>query len=130
MIKRNSKRLQLLKEELQAIERDIEIAKQLRPSKEVLELTRRLYGRLSFVKRQISELEMSKEQKERERQARRAKANKNRSEKNKRNWRYIGSIKENYFPDKSKKEIRSSFRKHKKGLDTDIPDVVWRNPSP
>jgi len=123
-------KLEKLREELGAIERDIEISKQLRPSKEVLDLRRRLFGRLSFVKQQISKLVMSRQEKERERQRRLADANKNRSEKNKRSWRFIKSVQQNYFPDKSQKEIRSSYKKFKQGLETDVRDVVWRNPSP
>jgi hypothetical protein len=58
------------------------------------------------------------------------KANKNRSTKMKRTWRYVKAIKENYASDKSAKEIRSALKKHRQGLETDIPDVAWRNPSP
>ncbi|MGH9922811.1 MAG: hypothetical protein ACRD38_08680 [Nitrososphaerales archaeon] len=130
MKKRNSRRLQSLEEELKAIERDIEISKQLRQSKEVLELTRRFYGRLSFIKQQISKLVMSKEEKEKERQTRLSKASKNRSSKMKTSWQFWKSIQRNYFPDKTLKEIRAKWKRHRQGLTTDIPDVVWRNPSP
>ena len=84
----------------------------------------------NFVLRRIEQLESTKEAKEKDRKERSVKANKNRSVKNRRNWRYWKSIQENFFPEKSLKEIRSSFKKHKEGLDTDIADVVWRNPSP
>ena len=56
--------------------------------------------------------------------------NKNRSSKNKRVWNYVKSIQRNYYPNKSLKEIRSLLKKHRQGLETDIPDVAWRNPSP
>ena len=57
-------------------------------------------------------------------------ANKNRSSKNKRSWNYVKSIQRNYFTDRPIKEIRTALKNHRKGLETDIPDVVWRNPSP
>lgn len=123
-------RLERLQKELEAIERDIEILKQLRPLKEVLDLRRRLFGRLSFVKRQIAKLESSKTQHEKEKQERSIKANKNRSAKNKKNWRFWKNIQQNYYPDKSLKEIRAAWKRQKQALETDIPDVVWRNPSP
>jgi len=74
---------------------------------------------------------LTKEQREFiEKYKKRNKANRNRSVKNKRVWKYVKSIKENYFPDKSLKEIRTSLKNHRKGLETDIPDVAWKNPSP
>lgn len=48
----------------------------------------------------------------------------------KREWRYFEAIQENYLPDRSKKEIRSLFSKRRKGMEVDVDDVVWRNPSP
>lgn len=123
-------RLERLRQELQDIETEIVALSTFRDTPQKRHFLRLLHGQRSHILAEIKKITSSKEDKEKARQERIAKANNNRSEKNKRNWRYIRSIQENYFPDTSKKEIRSSFRKHKKGLDTDIPDVVWRNPSP
>lgn len=48
----------------------------------------------------------------------------------KRTWDYFRAIQRTYYPEKSLREIRSQFKKHKEGLETDVPDVAWRNPSP
>ena len=123
-------RLQSLKDQLTNIERELDELKNFRLTPALKRFKRQLEGEKSFVKSEIAKLETTKAQKEQERQLRREIANRNRSSKNKRVWNYVKSIKENYFPDKSLKEIRSSLKKHRHGLETDIPDVAWRNPSP
>ena len=80
--------------------------------------------------RKITKLQETEGERKKRHKRRLETANRNRSSKNKRNWNYVKSIKENYFPDKPLKEIRTSLKKHRKGLETDIPDVAWRNPSP
>ena len=83
-----------------------------------------------MIKEIIRKLTLTKQDKEHQRKHRKSQANKNRSSKNKRVWNYVKSIQQNYFPDKSLKEIRSALKNHRRGLETDIPDVAWRNPSP
>jgi len=70
------------------------------------------------------------EEKEKQRLERIRRANKNRSSKNRRTWNYVKAIRDHYFPEKPLKEIRTSLKNHRQGLETDIPDVAWRNPSP
>ncbi len=56
-------------------------------------------------------------------------ANKTRSSKLKKYHRYMRLIRDNY-PDLSYSEIRKQFAKRRDGFDSDVPDVVWQNPSP
>ncbi len=56
-------------------------------------------------------------------------ANTKRAGKLKRYHNYIRQIRNN-FPDLSYNQIRKQLKERKKGLDVDIPDVVWQNPSP
>ena len=49
--------------------------------------------------------------------------------KNRRNWNYIKSIAKNYDTGKSVTELRTEFSKFKKGLESDIQDIIWRNHS-
>ena len=122
-IKRLEKDFELIKEEMEKLEsfRDTILLRKFK---------RQLQGELSTIRNQIKITPKTREQKEEQKQEKRNKANRNRSIKNKRVWKYVKSIKENYFPDKSLKEIRTSLKKHKQGLETDISDVAWRNPSP
>jgi hypothetical protein len=48
----------------------------------------------------------------------------------KRSWRYFEAVQQSYAPEKSTKEIRSLFTRRRKGMQVDISDVAWRNPSP
>ncbi|NMJ87182.1 MAG: hypothetical protein EX285_05010 [Thaumarchaeota archaeon] len=58
-------------------------------------------------------------------------ANVMRSSKMKRYYRYLKSIKENYFPDIPLRQLRTMYNRKKKGLDVaEIDDAVWDNPSP
>ena len=123
-------RSQSLKDRLKDIERELEALKIFRFTPQLKKFIRNLEGERSFVKSEIAKLETTKEQKEQDRLERLHKANQNRSSKNKRVWNYVKSIQRNYKPDLTTKEIRSMLRKHRQGLETDIPDVAWRNPSP
>jgi len=122
-IKRLEKDFELIKDEISKLEsfRDTVLLRKFK---------RQLQGELSSLRNQIKITTETREQKEDDKQKRRNKANRNRSVKNKRVWNYVKSIQRNYFPDKSLKEIRTSLKNHRKGLETDIPDVAWRNPSP
>lgn len=123
-------RVQKLQNELEAIKKEIESLQTFRLTNHVRHLIRQLFGEQSHIKVQLRKLQATQESKEKERQERFARANKNRSEKMKRSWRYFKAIRENYPITKSLREIRSAFKKHKQGLETDVVDVIWRNPSP
>ena len=106
--------------------------KRFRQTKQRDQFIRQLVGEQSYVKRQLSSLllPLSKRETKREKQRRLSQANKQRSIKMTRSWDYFRSIQQNYYPDKSLKELRSLFKKHKEGLETDVSEVAWRNPSP
>ena len=124
------KALKALRKDFETILKELLDLDRFRDTKALRKFRRQLQGELSNIKEQIKKLTESKEQREERRQKIIEKANLNRSSKNKRNWNYVKSIQQNYFPDKSLKEIRSALKRHKQGLETDIPDVAWRNPSP
>ena len=60
--------------------------------------------------------------------ARRISANKNRSVKLKRYWRYIKLIRDN-FPNLETNQIRTQLKKRQQGMESNIPDAIWQNPS-
>lgn len=119
-----------LQEELAKIRTEIEKLSGFRNTSFTRKFRRQLEGEKSVILANISKLTKSKESIEQERLQQLSKANRNRSSKNKRNWNYVKSIQQNYRPDLSLREIRSLLKKHRQGLETDIPDVAWRNPSP
>ena len=55
-------------------------------------------------------------------------ANRIRSTKLKRYWRYIKLIRDN-FPNLETNQIRAQLKKRQQGLESDIPDAIWQNPS-
>jgi len=124
------RRIKRLEKDFESINEELEKLESFRDTILLRKFKRQLLGELSTLRNQIKITTETREQREEQKQKRRNKANRNRSVKNKRVWKYVKSIKENYFPDKSLKEIRTSLKNHRKGLETDIPDVVWRNPSP
>jgi len=124
------KSIDKLQKELKAIQGELQDLERFRDTKTLRRFKRILHGDLSTTKEKIKKLTETQKERDERRKQRLETANKNRSSKNKRVWNYVKSIKENYFPDKSLKEIRSSLKKHRHGLETDIPDVAWRNPSP
>ena len=129
-ISNSMNKIQKLLKELEPIENEIKSALAFRQTKYVRQLLRQLFAESSQIKNQIKKLQSSAESKQKERQQRKQRANQNRSTKMSRAWRYFKSIQENYLPDKSTKYIRSQFSKFKRGLETDISEVIWRNPSP
>lgn len=124
-----SKKLQRLRQRLAEIETELKKLEGFRATKALLQFRRQLAGEQSYLKRQIH-LQKPRRISAAERRRIASQANRNRSEKMKRTWRYFRAMQENYYPDKNLKEIRSSFKKHREGLETEIPDVAWRNPSP
>jgi len=124
------RKLDKLRKQLESIQAEIVKLSEFRESQALKKFQRQLKGELSVIKENIRKLTLTKQDKQRLRKHKQTQANRNRSSKNKRVWNYVKSIREKYFPDKSLKEIRSALKKHRQGLETDIPDVAWRNPSP
>lgn len=119
-----------LERDLEANQKEISTLQSFRQTKYVKQHLRQLFGEQSFIKKQIRQLQSTQESKEKERQERIVKANQNRSEKMKRSWRYFKSILENYPLNMSLPELRTAFSRYKKGLETDVAEVIWRNASP
>lgn len=124
------KKLDKLHKEIESIQAELENLEKFRDTTQLRKFQRQLQGELSYLKQEIQRITESEEQKLQRKQLLENLANQTRSSKNKRTWNYIKSIQKNYHPNKSLKEIRTSLRKHREGLETDIPDVAWRNPSP
>jgi 23S rRNA G2069 N7-methylase RlmK/C1962 C5-methylase RlmI len=118
-----------LEKDLEENKKEISSLQIFRQTKPVKQLLRQLFGEQSQIRSQLRKLLQTQEEKEKTRQERVEKANKNRSQKMKRTYRYFRAILQNYPIDMSLREIRSAFSKHKQGLETDISDVIWRNPS-
>lgn len=125
-----NKKLQKLQSQWNAIKKEIESLKGFRQTKHTRQLLRQLFSENSRVTNAIRRLQLSSESKQKEREQRKQRANQNRRAKMLRAWRYFKTIQENYLPDKSVKYIRSQFSKFKKGLETDISEIIWNNPSP
>ena len=122
--------LDKLQKQLGAVKTEIERLSDFRNTPQLRRFIRQLHGEKSFLNAEISKLTASKESKEQEHQQRIQKANQNRSSKMKRNWNYYKDIQKTYYPEKTLKEIRRLHKLHRKGLETDISDVAWKNPSP
>ena len=56
-------------------------------------------------------------------------ANQNRSTKQKRYWRYVKLIRDN-FPNLPTNEIRKQLKERRQGNKVEISDAIWQNPSP
>jgi hypothetical protein len=127
--RRNQKKIEALKQDLIRIEHELTILKQFRRTPQIERLERHLHGERSYVKQQIRKLEQGDERAEElERAEKLKRAQDNRSEKNRRNWRYWKAISMNFnIPIR---KVRSENKKRRKGLKSDIDDVIWRNPSP
>lgn len=124
------KKLDQLKKQFKTIQTELEGVSVFRETTALKKFQRQLKGELSVIKESIVKLTSSKQDKEELKNQKRTQANKNRSSKNKRVWNYVKALQRNYYPNKPLKEIRSLLKKHRQGLETDIPDVAWRNPSP
>jgi len=124
------RKLDKLRKQLESIQAEITKLFEFRETQALKKFQRQLKGELSVIKENIRKLTLSKQEKIQLKKQKQTQANRNRSTKNKRVWNYVKSIQQNYFPDKSLKEIRSALKRHRQGLETDIPDVAWINPSP
>jgi len=47
----------------------------------------------------------------------------------KKHFNYLRQVR-NTFPDLTFAQLRKEFSRRRKGIETDIPDAVWQNPSP
>ena len=119
-----------LQKELNTISSELQDLEKFRETNPLRRFKRQLQGELSHIKEKIRQLAETPSERIERTVERLTLANQNRSEKNKRIWRYVKAIQKNYRPDLSLKEIRTQLKKHRQGLETDIPDVAWRNPSP
>lgn len=113
--------------DLESNKKEIEELQSFRQTKQVKELIRHLFGEQSFLRQQLDKLSRKQTISPEERQKI---ANQSRSLKMKRSWRYFRAIHQNYNTGKSLRELRSEFSKTKRGLESDVSDVIWRNPSP
>ena len=123
-------RLQSLKDQLNDIEKELSALRGFRLTSALKRFKRQLEGEASVIRAKIAKTEETQEERKERHRQRLETANKNRSSKNKRVWNYVKSIQKNYRSDLSLKEIRSQLKKHRQGLETDVKDVAWRNPSP
>ena len=119
-----------LKRQLDVIGKEIEELAVFRNTPAVRKFRRQLEGEKSVILAKIANLTETEEEVEKTRLERLTLSNKNRSEKMKRTWRYLKAIKENYPIDISLRELRTALKRHRQGLETDISDVAWKNPSP
>ena len=124
------KNLNRLQKQFKAINEELQDLEKFRDTTQLRKFKRQLQGELSNVREEIRKLTETKEEKDKHRKKLLEKANQNRSSKNKRVWNYVKSIQKNYRSDLSLKNIRSQLKRHRKGLETDVSDVAWRNPSP
>lgn len=123
-------RIQSLKDQLTNIERELDALKNFRLIPALKRFKRQLEGETSVIRAKLAKLQETEEERKERHKRRLETANRNRSSKNKRVWKYVKSIKENYHPELSLKEIRSQLKRHKQGLETEVSGVAWRNPSP
>jgi len=124
------KKLNKLQKQLDAIKSELEDLERFRDTTSLRKFRRFLHGELSVVNEKIKKLTETQEEKGIRRKELLEKANRNRSSKNKRVWNYVKSIQGNYHPDLTLREIRSQLKRHRHGLETEVSDVAWRNPSP
>ncbi len=124
------KKTDALHKEIETIKKEIESLETFRPTFQTKKFLRQLIGERMNIENQIRKIFSRQKSKEEEKQSRRTEANKKRSQKMKRVWNYFRAIQKNYLPHMSAKELRSQFSKFKKGLETDVSEIIWRNPSP
>lgn len=123
-------RKQTILDNIGKISSEIERFKEFRITPESKKFLRQLHGERMTLQGKIRKLEQTTKSKEEEKQKRRTEANKKRSQKMRRLWNYFRSITKNYDTGMTERELRTEFSKFRRGLETDIQDVIWRNPSP
>jgi hypothetical protein len=125
-----SDKITRLRNEIESIKNEIEKLQGFRPTTHTKKFLRQLIGERMNIQNQIRKLDSTKKSKEAEKQSRRNNANQNRSHKMRRTWNYFRAIAKNYPVNLSIKQLRSEFSKFRKGLETDVSEIIWRNPSP
>ncbi len=124
------KKLDNLRKQIESVTKEIEALQGFRPTIQTKKFLRQLIGERMTIQNEIRKIDASNQSKEEEKQSRRTVANQKRSQKNKRAWNFIKAIAKNYDTGKTLQELRTAFSKFKKGLETDVSEVIWRNPSP
>ena len=81
------------------------------------------------LQKELEKIEKPKEQPKKSKEEIKLIANQKRSVKQKRYWRYVKLIRDN-FPNLQTNEIRRQLKERRQGQETGIPDAVWQNPSP
>ena len=119
--------IEKIQSEIDSNKKEIEKLESFRQTKQVKQFLRHLFGEQSFLRQKLEKLQKKKTISPEERQKT---ANVNRSQKMKRTWNYFRAIQKNYDTGKSLRELRSEFSKVKRGLESDVSDIIWRNPSP
>jgi hypothetical protein len=104
------------------VREQIESLKNLPNIKEVIALRKRLQSELKI-------LEVDKESRIKVTEFSKISRAQKISKTLKKRFRYLRLIR-NQFPEISWLELRREFSRREKGLDSEIPDVVWQNPSP
>lgn len=124
------RKIQKIQKELDSNIQEIEKLNSFRSDKFVNQLKRKLFEEQSNLRHQMKKLQETIKEKLASKQEQKIKANQNRSTKMSRSWNYFRAIQKNWFPNMSTKEIRSAFTKFKKGIETEIKEPTWYNPSP
>ena len=96
----------------------LQTLRELPKIKEVKELQKRLQKELKTKTKKLKILK----------QKRKTLTNQNRSAKQKRYWRYVKLIRDN-FPNVTTTEIRSQLKERRQGKTVQINDAIWQNPS-
>lgn len=116
--------------EKRRIQRQIDALKSFPNTKTVRKLRKELQEKLRRIELQLKKTKKGRQtrlpvsRKETQRQANLA-----RSRKVHKYHNYIRQIVENYT-DLTYSQVRKQFKERKQGKHTEIPDVIWRNPSP
>ena len=125
-------RKSLLERRIGEIRKELAALKRFRRTKQRDLFIRRLAGEQRLVERRLSRLSPSGTSVKGETRKQRLtskSANEARAGKMKKYHNYLRQIRDSY-PNLTYRELRRQFSERKRGIKTDVPDVVWRNPSP
>jgi hypothetical protein len=121
-----------LERRISEIRKELAALKRFRRTRQRDLFIRRLAGEQRLVERQLSRLPTSTHSMKGGAMAERSAskvANEARAGKMKKYHNYLRQIRNNY-PDLTYAQLRRQFSERKRGIKTEVPDVVWRNPSP
>ncbi|MGI0005396.1 MAG: hypothetical protein ACREAO_10130 [Nitrososphaera sp.] len=134
----SKKRKSALERRIREIRKELAALKRFRRTKQRDLFIRRLAGEQRLFERQLSKLPSLsgysvKGQRPTERPLSKSTAlkaaNESRAGKMRKYHNYLRQIRDNY-PDLTYAQLRRQFSERKRGIKTDVPDVIWRNPSP